>query len=178
MVTLSAKVCLAVVLCLGSHGSFTLARGFQGGFAVVASTGGLCVSPLIPDRLVAVRDSIGRAPNFLKNVQPFTRVSRRARAIRQLYFAICSLRPVPTSTHGKPSVVPCNSYGVEIRLVFWHGLHRLLRVTQDTGNCLLLFRAPHALRGGPAHATGHIPFWVLVARALGTHQADILPGRR
>ena len=174
---LLAKVCLAAALCLGSCGSVTTASGL-GDPAVSTANGSLCVSPLIPDRLVAVRDSIGRPPNCLTNVQPFTRVSRRAGAIRHLYSAICSLKSVPTSTNGRPSVLPCDSYGVEIRLIFWHGLHRLLRVTQDTGNCLLLFRAPHALRGGQAYATGQIPFWGLVARALGTRETNILPRRR
>ncbi len=136
------------------------------------------MSPQVPNRLVAVRDSIGRAPTFLNNVQPFKRISRKTEAIRHLYSVICSLSPIPSSTNAKPLVLTCNSYGVEIHLYFWHGRHLLLRVTQDTGNCFLLFRAPHALHGEPAYATNHVPIWALVAHALGVREAVILPGRR
>lgn len=172
------RLCLITTLYLGLSDGATTAQGLSGGSTVAITNAGPCVSPLIPDRLVAVRNTLGKAPNFLTNVQPFVRVSRRAAAIQKLYATICALKRVPSSVNGKPVVVSCNSYGVEIHLTFFHGSLALLRVTQDTGNCFFLFRAPHAFHGGLSYNTSNIPFWALVAGTLGTSQANILPARK
>jgi hypothetical protein len=136
---------------------------------------GLCAAKATPTELIATRDSVGRVPSFLKHAQPFTRSSRRMLAIQRLYAAVCSLRVLTTSASGKPSVLSCNSWGVEVHLVFLRDKQRLLRVTADTAGCPLLYRAPRAFRGGSVYFMGHIPFWSLVAHALRVPKGDILP---
>lgn len=150
--------------------------GSGGGFPAASTTSErLCVSSLPPDMLIVTRDSVGKVPSFLMNTRPFTRLSRAGPAIKRLYRVVCSLRPPARDRTGRPFVLTCNSWPVEVHLVFLHRGHRELRLTAATGGCPVVARASHVFRGARLFFTGRVHLWALIARAVGVQKAALLP---
>jgi hypothetical protein len=171
----SLWACIGGTALLACSVSPVVATGGVGESTATGRSGSLCTSAMAPDGLILTRDSTGRVPVFLRNTRPFRRVSTRVQAIQRLYASVCSLRPPQHDPSGRPLVLTCNSWPVEIHLVFLHRGRRLLRLTAATGGCPVVVRAAHAFRGATLYFTGRIPFWMLVARAAGLRRAALLP---
>jgi len=169
------RACIGAVLLLACSASPSLAKNLGGGAPVNIHSGSPCVSSLLPDKLILVRNSVGQVQPFLTNTRPFTRVSTAVGAIRRLYVAVCSMRPPVRDPKGRPFILTCNASTVEIHLIFIYRGRRELLLTAATGGCPVIMRAAHAFRGGPLWFTGQIPFWSLVAQATAIRKADLLP---
>jgi len=169
------RACIAAVLLLACSASPGLATSLDGGAPINIHSGSPCVSALLPDKFILVRDSVGQVQPFLMNTRPFTRVSTAVGAIGRLYAAVCSMRPPVRPPKGLPFMLSCNASTVEIHLNFMYRGQRELLLTAATGGCPVVMRAPQAFRGGPLWFTGQIRFCSLVAQATGIRKADLLP---
>lgn len=168
--------CVGISLLVLSSTSISLARGAVRPSASSPSHGNLCLSSAPPDGLVVTRNAVGQIPTYLKNAGPLRRTSDARTAIQRLYRGLCSLRPPVPDRNGRPLVLTCNFWPVEIHLLFTHRGHPELRLSADTGGCpVVVARAPHVFHGATLYFTGRVPFWPLVARATGLSQAALLP---